>query len=65
MKNKIVLFGGRHLNRKFENNELKIYDLAKSTWSSKVLKGESCEIPIPRYKHTVNSVGDFIFVIGG
>ena len=64
MKNKIVLFGGYDSSYKY-NNELKIYDLRKSAWTSKALKGESNDIPTPRIEHTANAVGDSIFIIGG
>ena len=64
MKNKIVLFGGQDSNDD-RNNVLNIYDLGKSAWSSKTLKGESDHIPKSRYLHTANAVGDSIFVIGG
>ena len=64
MKNKIVLFGGYDSDNR-RNNELKIYDLGKSAWSTKALKGESDHIPKPRWQHTANAVGDSIFIIGG
>ena len=49
MKNKIVLFGGTNSSYRLENNDLKIYDLGKSAWSTKSLKGETNEIPETRY----------------
>ena len=66
IKNNIVFFGGEdsYYNSN-SNNVFHIFNLKTNRWSQKELKGESNEIPEPRYSHTANAVGNFIYIIGG
>ena len=48
MKNNIILFGGED-SYDNNNNLLHIFNLKTNEWAQKELKGDSKEIPEPRY----------------